>query len=104
MRRPRFSAHFAVDASNRSGTRLATQASMTPLVPVLATLVLLLLAPAVQANRLLYVDDLAVYDATGRQIGSAWPTSDSPWVDFGHGYMVVEFRLGSRPVILQFRP
>lgn len=42
---------------------------------VLAGLVVLLLAAAAEADRLLYVDHLAVYDATGRRIGSAWPTS-----------------------------
>lgn len=77
---------------------------MAPFVSLLAVLVLALLAPAAQADRLLYVDDLAVYDATGRQVGSAWPTSDAVWLGELASYLVVEFRLGSTPVIVRLRP
>jgi hypothetical protein len=57
-------------------------------------------APTAQAQTLMYVDRLAVYDATGRQVGSAgphWGNSDG----FSPPYMEVKFRLGSIPVTVR---
>jgi hypothetical protein len=75
---------------------------MTLRLSVLAGLVVLLLAAAAEADSLLYADHLAVYDATGRRIGSAWPTSRGVYEGGGRESMVVEFRYGSRPAILRF--
>ena len=67
---------------------------------IFAGLVVLLLAAAAEADRLFYVDHLAVYDATGRRIGSAWPTSRGVYEGGGRESMTVEFRFGSKPTIL----
>lgn len=70
---------------------------MGPLVSLASLLALVFLAPAVHADTLLYADHLAVYDGTGRQVGSSWPTST------GEDFTFVEFRLGSTPVIVHLR-
>jgi hypothetical protein len=67
---------------------------------VLAGLAVLLFAAAAEADRLLYVQHLAVFDATGRRIGSAWPTSRGVYEGSGRESMAVEFRFGSKPTIL----
>jgi hypothetical protein len=79
---------------------------MAPFVCVVAVLMVLVLAPAspAQTDGLLYADDLVVVDGTGRQVGSAWPVSDSGWIQQDSFHMAVEFRLGSTPVIVHLRP
>ena len=46
---------------------------MSMVASLVTVLVLMLVAPLAHADTLLYVDHLAVYDATGRQVGIAWP-------------------------------
>ena len=76
---------------------------MTSLAALLAMCLVALLAPAAHADGLLYVDRLTVHDSTGAQVGSAWPMSDAMWLG-GPGFdIVVEFRAGSTPVIVQLR-
>lgn len=70
---------------------------MAPLVSLASLLALVLLAPAVHADTLLYADHLAVYDGAGRQMGSAWPSSNGTLT-------YVEFRIGSMPVIIRVFP
>ena len=69
-----------------------------------ALLTLVFFVPLAHADGLLYVDHLAVYDATGRQVGSAWPVSDAVWLGERGYYLVVEFRLGTTPVVVPLRP
>jgi hypothetical protein len=80
------------------GAIVAYYGRMASIGAVAGILVMLLAMPIAHADTLLYVDRLAVYDATGIQIGTAWPTGND-----AHGSMVVEFRLGSRPIVLPFR-
>jgi hypothetical protein len=70
----------------------------------LAFLIVVLVTPAAHADGLLYVDHLAVYDATGRQIGSAWPASDAMWQGHQVDYLVVEFRLSGQPAVVVLQP
>jgi hypothetical protein len=56
-----------------------------------------------EAETLLYVDRLAVYDSTGRQIGNAWPASDDAWLGHRQRHMVVEFRFGTRPAMVRLQ-
>ena len=77
---------------------------MPLLASLLAVLALALIAPLAHADTLLYVDHLAVYDATGRQVGTAWPVSDDVWLGDPPRHVVVEFRLGSRPVMVRLQP
>ena len=91
-------------ARSRRGTGVAKCQTMTRKLSFLAGLVVLLLAAAAEADRLLYVHHLAVYDATGRRIGSAWPISNDVWVgNHPNNVMVLEFRLRDIPVIVRFR-
>jgi hypothetical protein len=53
-----------------------------------------LLAPAVDADTLFYVDRVTIHDANGRLVGTASPATPE----------VVEFRRGSTPVIVVVRP
>src|SRR5688572_28148517 len=84
----------------RCGIAVAKCQTMRRRLPVLAGLAVLLLAAAAEADRLLYVEHLAVYDATGRKIGSVWPTSRGVYEGGGRESMAVEFRFGSKPTIL----
>lgn len=70
----------------------------------LALLTLVFFVPLAHADGLLYVDHLAVYDATGKQVGSAWPVSDAIWHGEWAYYLVVEFRLGTTPIMVELRP
>jgi hypothetical protein len=77
---------------------------MAPFASLLAAVVLVLAAPIAQADTLLYVDHLGVYDANGTRIGSAWPRDDA-WLAAGFSEpMVVEFRLRSMPIVALFNP
>jgi hypothetical protein len=83
---------------------------MKPVSSVVTILVLMLLAPIMgprpafaQGDTLLYADRFAVYDATGRQIGNAWPTSDSVWRAYHPAHLVVEFRFARTPVMVRLQ-
>src|SRR5688572_12316031 len=73
------------------------QTRMAPFASFLVTAILLLLPPIVQSATLFYADRVAVYDATGRQVGSTWPTWRWGGGD-GPDIIQVEFRLGTIPV------
>src|SRR5688572_18605559 len=87
-------------AQIQCGITVAKCQTMTRRLPVFAGIAVLLLAAVAEADRLLYVEHLAVYDATGRRIGSAWPTSRGVYEGSGRDSMAVEFRFGSKPTIL----
>jgi hypothetical protein len=59
---------------------------------------LLLLPPIVQAATLFYAERVAVYDATGTQVGSTWPKWSWGGGDGAPDVIQVEFRLGTIPV------
>jgi hypothetical protein len=76
---------------------------MTFLIAI-AALSVLLVAPIVHADNLLYADRFSVHDATGARIGTSSPVSDAVWRGDAGFYMTVEFRLGGTPVIARWRP
>jgi hypothetical protein len=71
---------------------------MAPFTSLLVASVLLVLPPIVQAASLFYADRIAVYDATGRQVGSTWPKWWWEGWDDVSDVIQVEFRLGTIPV------
>lgn len=78
--------------------------AMTSFTTALAVLVMMLVAPMVHADTLWYVDRLSIHDATGRRIGNGWPASDDSWRGRHLTHTVVEFRLGSIPVMVRLQP
>jgi hypothetical protein len=86
-----------------------TSVAMCPLMGVkssaslLGLLVLTVIAPAAHAHALLEASHMAIYDATGKQVGSPWPRAlgSAGNGERLFGLVYTAFRLGDTPVIVR---